>query len=275
MRSALPFVLLIAASSASAADKTGYSWANPTPVELLRPMATDRPDATESPFTVDAGHLQIEMSFAQHTYDRHNPEHSDVRVSEWNIAPVNVRIGFTHDTELQIVVDNYLHVDERSASGGWRQRQSGWGDVTLRLKRNIVGNDGGETAIALMPFIKVPTNSGGVGNSHVEGGLIVPASVTIGGRGFGVMTELDIVHDGDGYTAVWLNTVTTGFELTESLGAFVELASETGGGSHALSFNTGMTFAVNENVQLDAGINLGVTRAAPDVAAFAGISVRY
>ncbi|HUG13109.1 MAG TPA: transporter [Opitutaceae bacterium] len=274
MRATLAIVVLLTAGSVFAADKTGFSWSNPTPDELLRPMTTDRPDATESPFTVDAGRIQIEISFAQHTYDRHNPERSDIRVSEWNVAPVNLRVGLTHDTELQIVVDNYLHVEERSSSGSWRQRQSGWGDVTLRLKRNLFGNDGGESALAVMPFVKIPTNSGGVGNNHFEGGLVVPASVTIGGRGFGIMTAMDLVHDGDDYTAVWLNTVTTGFELSDSLGAFVELASETGGGSHALTFNTGLTLGISENVQLDAGVNFGLTRAAPDIAVFAGISIR-
>lgn len=268
-------MILLAGSAAFAADKTDYSWANPTPDELLRPMVTDRPDATESPTTVDAGRVQIEMSFAQHTRDHRHPDHSDLRISEWNVAPVNVRVGLTHDTELQIVVDNYLRIEERSASAATRSRASGWGDVTLRLKRNFLGNEGGETAVGLMPFIKIPTNSGGVGNNRVEGGLIVPASVTVGGREFGVMTVLEIIHDGGGYTAAWLNTIATGAGFTETLAGFIELASVTGEGSHSLTFNAGLTLAVSGDLQLDAGVNVGLTRAAPDLATFIGISVRY
>lgn len=273
MKAVLLMGVVLASGSALAADKSGYSFSNRTPDELLRPLSTDRPDATESPITVDAGRVQVEMSVAQYTRDRHHPGHADLHVSEWNVAPVNVRLGFTHNTEVQIVVDNYLHIEERSA--GMRERWSGWGDVTLRLKRNLAGNDGGETAVALMPFIKLPTNSGGVGNNRVEGGLIVPATVTIGGRGFGVMTEVDIVHDGESHSAQWLNTVATGFDVNDKLGGFIELASLTGGGSHALTFNTGLTLAVHDNLQLDAGLNVGITRAAPDVAVFAGVSVRY
>lgn len=42
--------------------KNQYHLFNPTPQELMREMSTDRPDKTESAYTVDAGHYQIEMS---------------------------------------------------------------------------------------------------------------------------------------------------------------------------------------------------------------------
>lgn len=275
MRALLTIALSLAAGVVGAADKTLFSWSNPTPNEFLRPMRTDRPDATESPTTVDAGRMQVEMSFATHTRDRRHPDRSDLRVSEWNVIPVNVRLGLTHDTELQFVVDNFVRIEERSAVAASHERRSGWGDVTLRLKRNLLGNDGGETALALMPFIKLPANSNDVGNSRVEGGVIVPAYLTFGGREFGLMTEVDIIHDGDSYTAVWLNTIATGFEFSDALGGFVELASLTGAGSHALSFNTGLTLALSANFQLDVGISMGLTRAAPDLTKFAGISIRF
>jgi hypothetical protein len=35
---------------------------NPTPDRLLRDLTTDRPDVTESPFTVDAGRIQAETN---------------------------------------------------------------------------------------------------------------------------------------------------------------------------------------------------------------------
>ncbi len=40
---------------AVAADKSGCHLFNPVPTKLLRELNTDRPDKTESPFTVDAG----------------------------------------------------------------------------------------------------------------------------------------------------------------------------------------------------------------------------
>src|ERR1039458_2338197 len=51
-------------------DKNGYNLFNPTPDEYMREMSPDRPDKTDSPFTVDAGHFQLEMDYANFTYDR-------------------------------------------------------------------------------------------------------------------------------------------------------------------------------------------------------------
>ena len=35
----------------------------------MREFNTDRPDVTESPFTVDAGHWQLELSFVEYTHN--------------------------------------------------------------------------------------------------------------------------------------------------------------------------------------------------------------
>src|SRR6187402_3113627 len=51
-------------------DKSQYHLFNPTPLNLMREMSTDRPDTTESAYTVDAGHYQIEMSFFDYSRDR-------------------------------------------------------------------------------------------------------------------------------------------------------------------------------------------------------------
>jgi hypothetical protein len=45
----------------SLGPKSRYNLFHRTPVELRRPMTTDRPDRTESPYTVDAGLFQAEI----------------------------------------------------------------------------------------------------------------------------------------------------------------------------------------------------------------------
>ncbi len=42
-------------ASGTARDKGSYNLFKPTPREFMRGMSTDRPDQTESPYTVDAG----------------------------------------------------------------------------------------------------------------------------------------------------------------------------------------------------------------------------
>ena len=69
-RVAVPLTLAVLSMPANAdpppTDKSQYSLFNPTPRELWRPLSADRPDFTESPFTVDAGALQLELSFVDY-----------------------------------------------------------------------------------------------------------------------------------------------------------------------------------------------------------------
>ncbi len=43
--------------------KQRYNLFHPTPKDSLREMDPDRPNVTESPYTVDAGHVQYEADF--------------------------------------------------------------------------------------------------------------------------------------------------------------------------------------------------------------------
>ncbi|MES2694640.1 MAG: hypothetical protein V4773_14280, partial [Verrucomicrobiota bacterium] len=54
-----------------------------------RELTTDRPDTTETPFTIEPGKVQLETSVATWSRDRLD----GVRTTEWEIAPFNVRIG--------------------------------------------------------------------------------------------------------------------------------------------------------------------------------------
>jgi len=50
----------VVCASDPAPDKSSFHFFNPTPRSLMRELSTDRPDKTESAYTVDAGHFQIE-----------------------------------------------------------------------------------------------------------------------------------------------------------------------------------------------------------------------
>lgn len=265
----------IAAQPAAPADKSRYTFFNPTPASLLRDLSTDRPDQTESPYTVDAGHWQLEMDFINYTFDRA----AGTRTETLNIAPINLKLGLTNSTDLQFIFDSYSR--ERVRNSGLTSTTRDWGDLTLRLKMNFWGNDGGDTAFALMPFVKLPLRLGDAGNDLVEGGLIVPFAISLPGDiGLGLMTELDWFTDDTGRNrrAAWLNTVTVSRDLTKKLGGYAELvASITNerGAPWVCQFDVGLTYAVTPNVQFDAGCNFGLTRSAPDLQPFLGLSVRY
>ncbi len=274
---------LLAYTPASAqSDKSGYSLFSPTPRDAMREMSTDRPDQTESPFTVDAGHVQVELDFWNHTVDRVRDGGSDERTTQTSLVPINVKIGLTNAIDLQVVAEPFLRSMTRDmTTGAVVDKRRGFGDITTRLKINLWGNDGGESALAIMPFVKFPTNAAGLGNKSVEGGIIVPYAFDIATAvGVGLMTEVDAVRNSTdtAYTAAFVNTATVGVDLAERIGMYTEIAaSKTSeqGSPWEVSFDAGLTYAVTDNVQFDLGVNVGLTRAAPDFNPFVGLSWRF
>jgi hypothetical protein len=51
-------------------DKSDFTFFHPTPTNLLRELSVDGPGATESPYTVDAGHFQAELTLADYNSER-------------------------------------------------------------------------------------------------------------------------------------------------------------------------------------------------------------
>src|SRR5882724_9206455 len=258
-------------------DKSGYHLFNPTPDTLMRELTPDRPDKTESPYTVDAGHFQLEMDFARFTQD----ESAGVRVRTWNVAPFNFKVGLFNRADFQLIYDNYLNVRAEDRPAMTTATQSGFGDLTVRLKINLWGDDGGQTAFGLLPFVKFPVNTGHVGNSLVEGGLILPLAVKLpAGWDMGLEVGASSLRNGNdnGRHAEIFNSATFGHDIIGKLGGYVEffsnMSTERGAGWVG-TVDIGLTYDVTENVQVDTGVNFGVTRAADDEEFFAGLTVRF
>ncbi len=266
---------------AEAADKSQYHLFNPTPRELMREMSTDRPDKTESAYTVDAGHFQVELDVLNYAYDRDNGLPGDTRIETVAIGTMNLKAGLCNYADIQLVLEPYTSVRTHVREARQADTRRGFGDVTMRLKANMWGNDGGPTALALMPYVKLPTNQDDLGNDSVEGGLIVPLAVELPrGWGMGVMTQFDFIRDeaGDGHHAEFVNTITFGHQIVGDLNGYIEFfsaVSEESGSSWVGTVDAGLTYGLTEDIQLDAGINIGVTKSADDWNPFLGVSWRF
>lgn len=289
-RSIAPGVLLACAgalwlppSSASAearedgalgrADKGQYHLLNPTPRPLMRELSTDRPDTTESPFTVDAGHFQVELSFLEYTRDDGGSD-----FEEFTLLPANLKVGLLNHVDLQLVVTPFVR--QEFEAGGGAGDASGFGDTQLRLKVNFWGNDGGSTAFAFMPFVQFPTGDDDVGTHHAEGGLIFPLAIQLPGDfGLGLMAEVDFVRNAadDGYAVDFVHTATVGHDLVGALAGYVEyvgVAPSEDDADYIAVLGAGLTYGLGDDVQLDAGVNVGLTDSADDFGIFAGLTFR-
>ena len=264
-----------------APDKSRYHLFNPTPGKLMREMSTDRPDQTESPYTVDAGHFQLEMDFVSATFDRDRSGGGDVRTAVWGVTPLNLKLGLLNNVDIQFVIDTYMHSRVEDRAAGTVVRASGFGDLQTRLKINLWGNDGGKTALAIMPFVKWPVSPSNLRNGRIEGGVIIPLAVELPrGWGMGLMTEFDFVRNSanDGHDTEFVNSITFSHDIAGKLGGYVEFFSVVGTARDSNwqgQLDVGFTYAVNDNTVLDFGCNFGVTKSAPDFNPFVGFSWRF
>ncbi len=262
--------LALAATPALAdevANKSDYSLSNPTPKALWRPLSADRPDFTESPITVDAGAVQLEMSIAD--YSKNGDSNT------LGIALANLKVGLLNNTDIQFVYDPYVKQDDGTTS------TDGSGDMQIRLKINLWGNDGGDTAFGIMPFIKIPTASDGLGNDKTEGGVIFPWGTDLGdGYGLGLMFEVDFNFDEatNDYDTDFIGTGVLGVDLNDQWGLYFEgiaMFNSDSAVDNRTIFGVGTTCAINDNFVWDLGVNIGLSGDVDDTQVFTGITVRF
>ncbi|OKH42093.1 hypothetical protein FACHB389_02860 [Nostoc calcicola FACHB-389] len=264
-------------------DKSRYNLFNPTPRNLLREFATDRPDTTESPFTVDAGHFQFEaelVSFSSRSSDEEGNTTEDLL-----FTATNLKVGLLNNVDLQLVVQPYTRSRIKLRDSNQVEETAGFDALVARVKVNIYGNDAfekpGATALAVMPFISIPTVQDGVGGNFVEGGLIIPFSVNLSDQfALALMTQFDMIKNAqsNGYHIEYVNTASLGYTVTDRLGTFLEIATRFGNESRfggVVTLNAGLTFDLGNDLQLDGGVNVGLTRASDDVRTFLGLSKRF
>ena len=260
-------------------DKSNYDLLHLTPSDLMRELSTDRPDQTESPYTVDAGHFQVEIDLVSALFDRDRSGGGDMRTTGWGTA-VNLKAGLWNNVDIQFVFDPFVHAQFDDLIANTKETASGFADFQTRLKVNLWGNDGGKTALAIMPFVKWPLPASGLRNGRTEGGVIFPLAIELpAGWSTTVMTEYDFVSSGvGGYSIDFVNSITFSHDIVGELGGYTEFFSVVSSASNSKwqgQFDLGFTYGANDNLQLDTGCNFGVTGAAPDFNPFVGFSFRF
>lgn len=264
-----------------AVDKSQYSLFNPTPKEHMRELSTDRPDKTESPYTVDAGRFQIELDIVTQSKNKTTNnlgEKVETINSSWVFT--NFKAGLTHNIDLQVIASPLVQNQEHNLVNQTKSNQSGVSDTTVRLKVNLFGNDAGDIAMAVIPFVVLPTQSSSLGATKVEAGLSLPMSFSLPNEwSMGLMTHWHwLSTTGSDYNHQWINTITVGHDLSEKWGGYLEIYSESSdikGEDWVATFDTGLTYAWSSDVQFDFGVNIGLTEAADDLNPFLGWTYRF
>lgn len=267
----LSIFFLVSVFTLHAQQKETYNLFHPVPKENLREMETDRPDVTESPITTDAGHLQVETDLSR--LEKSHGERSSKTTQLFNQA--NLKLGLSGSTAIQIVVQSYIL--EKESTDGELKRSKGLGDLTLRIKQNLIGNDKGNFAIALLPYLKFPTATA-LEDDRYEGGLIIPMSLKFKGKWkLGMQLELDRLQneESEGHRTQFLETLTVSHPLGKKLDAIAETYYTYDINSHGWNnfLNASLQLEVARDIKIDGGLNYGIQHDAMK-SYFLGLSFR-
>ena len=271
-----------ATTTPAAPDKSGYTLFDAVPDSELRPLETDRPTKSNSPYTVDAGHFQYESDIVNSTYDHYS--YGRTTTSDTLVADPTLKLGLTNNTDLEVALAPFNFVRSTSRAGGVKTDGNGFGDIYTRLKVNLLGDDGGDYAVAIVPYVKAPTASRTLGNGHYEGGAYAPVSFALPGDVTGlVMTEVDVLEDAalTGTHENYQNLINFSHAIgktEDNLTGYVEFYSDVDNDAGLQPYYTAdfaVAWLVSPNFQLDIGTNVGLNKAAPDIQGYVGISQRF
>ncbi|HXW64259.1 MAG TPA: transporter [Burkholderiaceae bacterium] len=265
----------VALADDSVPDKSAYTLFNPTPDAYMRAFSTDRPPKANSPYTVDAGHFQYETDLA--VYSHGNAD--GLTTEQWTLVDPTLKLGLTNTVDAELQITPYESVTTRSPSN--TTTVAGIGDSFARLKVNLVGDDGGNVSVALLPYVKLPTARSGLGNGKVEGGVIVPVSLAApNGFTIIVMPEGDYLKDatGGGYHGAFDFLVNVSHPINDRWTAYTEVFTTQSfqtSEKPVYTLDGALTCALAANLQLDFGGNLSLNGIGPRLQLYVGLSQRF
>lgn len=280
-----PVAVIADGPTTQPAEKSQYTLCNPTPPDQMRDMDMDRPDKTNTPHTIDAGHLQIETGLFDDTYNRDRYHGDNARANDLAIGQFDFRLGVLNTLELNTVVNSYDFSATKDYITGDSVRQNGYGDTVIGGKLNLWGDDDGDTpgatALAIQPQIKIPTAREDVGNGHCEIYVIVPFSMNLtqdDQLNFQTTVSRERSIDDTSDVTGWANTAEIDHSFTDKFDMYLEYWSHVTTERHEegqQTLDVGAKYAVTDNLVLDTALNLGLNRASPSVEWVAGVSVRF
>ncbi|HEY5552500.1 MAG TPA: transporter [Opitutaceae bacterium] len=232
---------------------------------LAFPGARATAQTTESPSAVAPGDWLVEADLMSVAFHREAAAQGTLRGSTAVVGAVFLTTGIASGFDIQL--GTQLYHRDRVSGPGFREVVSGRGDTYLRMKWNFAGDEGGGPAFALLPWVKFPTATAGVGNNEADWGLIVPFGMPLPGEGaFNAMVEFARPADGEGgrestwfFGAVAVMPLAEGWECyAEATAGFVSGDSES-----TATLGGGLRWSVSDSFVLDFGVAAGLTDNSP------------
>lgn len=283
--SELLVILISTLLFSSSVMASNYSLFNPTPGNKLRPLTTERSSRSDSVNTINPGHVQVEASLFSVGQNKDCNNTSCQKTHNLILGDTTmIRIGSTENSEIQVVFNTYTK--RKTFNSGGVEKNTGFGDTSLRFKYSFSGNQDEKFGVAITPFVKLPTGQNGLSSNTIEGGVALPLAFNlIDGWSVGGMSQLNFLNNA--YTSEnnqrslyqsYTNAIYLTKNFNQKLYGFVEYSTQKASTSSSKWQNTanlGLHYFLNNNLKIDAGINLGLNQAAENLNYYSGFAYRF
>lgn len=248
---------------------------------MSEPLVTDRPDFTESTETIPPGHVQLELGYT-FTVDRE----SDVRVRDHTAPELLLRIGVHDRVELRLGWEGYAWFDaefEDRTPGGRRvtrdDHEEGANDLSIGFKVKLAEQNGWVPHLGILGGITVPSGSAELTSGDVDPSLVLAWAYDLTDR-FGIAGNLGVgapTEEGDRFFQA-TGSIAAAISITDRVGTYVEYFGIYPNAEHAdcaHTVNGGVTYLINNDLQLDWRIGVGLNEEADDFFTGVGLSWRF
>ncbi len=231
----------------------------PSCLLFLLPLSAGLAQVTESPHTIAPGRIRFEMDGIRVSLDR--ADAAGNTYSATAVASTIVSTGLTDTVDLQAGID--LFVRQKVEFRGLSDRDSGLGDLLFRVKWTFWKDERRGIAWAVIPYVRIPSRTGGIAESQKGWGFIVPAEFDLGGGAIlGAMFQSDHTRDPNGgYDAAWTLSAYVSRPLTKRIGVYAESGvtlPSSGFSDAAGSIGAGVTYHLFEHLWFDYQLDRGL-----------------
>lgn len=241
------------------------------------PIGADRPDFVESSGVVGKGRFQLETGFSS----EHNK--ADGVKERATSTPTLLRFGLSDSLEFRVSSDGLSRLRSEDTATGITTRERGYGDLNIGIKWNTQEGDAdkGTPSTAWLLHADLETGSRAFRGDGVRPSLRFVAEWELPNDwSVGVMPGLFVEknEDGDRYVG-GIAAVTVGKSWTDRFRTYFELAgqqlSSKKNGGNIATWDTGATYLITNDVQVDIGFSWAATKETPDFAWGVGLAVRF
>jgi hypothetical protein len=237
-------------------------------------IVTDRPGVAESSKVVGKGRVQLETSVA---WER---QRDDALHSRTLTTPSLLRVGLGDTLELRIETDGRTIEHDVDPASGTHAVSAGWADTELGLKWHVANQQGSHPSLGWLLHAALPSGSHDFKGHGVRPSLRLSAEWELpGDYSLGLMPGVGSDSDDNGSRYGYgVFAANLGKDFGEHAHGFVELAApqiaHAAHGGTQMLFDTGMSYSVNRNCQVDFAVTHGLNHRTPDLGFAFGLSLR-